>query len=130
VKNTDRNLLQLLRENSIPHQIILSKVDTVLFGKGGTEENLVRLKAQMEETLQIAQGDPDDRLGPGPLGEIICVSGIGLPGGKRTVYSEGLGIANLRWAILTAAGVQEGLSKRKQKKVPYTGPVTGESGIP
>ena len=111
LKRSDEELLSLFRQQSIPHQIILSKVDRILFPKGNPsaahlQSNLPKLERICEELKIKIQ--PGIRDGPEALGEIVtCSSEITIPGTK-------LGMNNVRWAVLAATG----LSEEKRKLLP------------
>lgn len=110
VKRSDESLLQALRESAISHQVVLSKVDRILFPKGRdpTHQMLRRNATALQLTAgSIRVGlDAMDVAGPKPLGEILaCSTTASLERGKW------LGINNLRWAVLAATGLNE---KRKR----------------
>ncbi|KAI9789274.1 MAG: hypothetical protein M1816_006283 [Peltula sp. TS41687] len=105
VKSTDAQLLTIFRENAIPHQILLSKVDRILFASGRTPSprvlrtNFAQLRrhmAAMREKVQPA-GDPN----PPALGEILSCSAEKSPEKGRK-----LGVSGIRWAVLAAAGLE------------------------
>ncbi|KAI4187042.1 MAG: hypothetical protein L6R41_003068 [Letrouitia leprolyta] len=106
LKRSDEALLQALRENAISHQIVLSKVDRLLFP--GTRKPSIQLlnrhKIEVRrrgESIR-ARLDAMNVQGPKALGEIIaCSTEASLEKGKC------LGINNLRWSILTATGLNE-----------------------
>ncbi|KAL8640010.1 MAG: hypothetical protein Q9226_008795 [Calogaya cf. arnoldii] len=114
VKRTDESLLHALRENAISHQVVLSKVDRILFPKGRepTHQMLQSNAPNLQHTASsIRTGlDAMDVAGPKPLGEILaCSTAASLERGKW------LGINNLRWAVLAATGLNE---KRKTAVLP------------
>ncbi|KAI4276606.1 MAG: hypothetical protein LQ337_002389 [Flavoplaca oasis] len=106
VKRSDESLLQALRESAISHQVVLSKVDRILFPKGRnpTQQMLQRNATTLQQAAQsIRDGLASmDVAGPEPLGEILaCSTAASLERGKW------LGINNLRWAVLAATGLNE-----------------------
>lgn len=106
LKRSDESLLQALRENAISHQIVLSKVDRILFPKGRdpTHQMLLRNATALQQTAGSirAKLDAMNVAGPKPLGEILaCSTAASLERGKW------LGINNLRWAVLSATGLNE-----------------------
>ena len=110
VKRSDESLLQALRESAISHQVVLSKVDRILFPKGRnpTQHMLQRNATSLQQAAQsIRDGLASmDVAGPEPLGEILaCSTAASLEMGKW------LGINNLRWAVLAATGLND-LRKR------------------
>ncbi|KAI9678842.1 MAG: GTP-binding protein [Caeruleum heppii] len=110
-KQTDIAFLHLLRTSHIPHQILLPKVDRILFPKGRRrlpsrpvlEHNIERLgeiMAALRETVQ-----PEGERRPGALGEIVaCSAEWGVDWGGRG--REKLGISGVRWAVMVAAGIK------------------------
>ena len=111
LKRSDEELLSLFRQHAISHQIILSKVDRILFPKGTPsparlERNLPELERICEE-LRI-EVQPGIRDGPEALGEIVTCSS------ETVISGSKLGINNVRWAVLAATG----LSEEKRKLVP------------
>lgn len=102
--------LRSLRANAIPHQVLLPKVDRVLLhgAKKITEKTLQKtvhnLSGIMEKLRARIQPGISD--GPEALGEIISCSAE--PG---TARERKLGLDQVRWAILAAAGLGE--EKRK-----------------
>ncbi|KAI9714345.1 MAG: hypothetical protein M1820_000306 [Bogoriella megaspora] len=112
LKNSDRQLLDILHHSGIPHQIILSKVDTItnnkrLIGEGEgqtlnpiqierLEEKLGKLKSVHEQTAAEISKRPTT------LQDIISSSTemvVGIEGHNR------LGIDVIRWTALSAAGL-------------------------
>ncbi|RDW65866.1 translation initiation/elongation factor MRX8 [Aspergillus mulundensis] len=108
IKPTDAAILSLFRKYAIPHQIILSKVDKLLVKKKSkptsvpSATKLAALRATLEKLRPVVQ--PDARTaridGPGALGELLTCS-------ADTPLGEGrfLGISAVRWAIISAAGL-------------------------
>lgn len=111
LKRSDEEILSLFRQNAIPHQIILSKVDRILFGKSRPscsriERNLPELDRicdQLKAKIQPGSGD-----GPEALGEIVTCSA------EATLEGKKVGINSVRWAVLAATG----LGKEKRKLLP------------
>jgi GTP-binding protein len=116
-KSTDLQLLFLLRENCIPHQIILPKVDRVISLPSDTslDPEIIRRKEQTfrtkaEEILELTRGEPGE--GPGPLGDVLGTGGCDVwgdaraKGGKRK--GDIWGVQGVRWAVLRACGLGEG----------------------
>ena len=111
LKRSDEELLSLFRQHAISHQIILSKVDRILFPKGNPsparlERNLPELQRICEELRIKVQ--PGIRDGPEALGEIVTCSS------ETVITGSKLGTNNVRWAVLAATG----LSEEKRKLVP------------
>jgi GTP-binding protein len=107
LKRSDEDLIGLLRENAISHQIILSKVDRILLPgprkRIPTENNRQRSSDQLRELFEDmrAKIQPGNNDRPEALGEIIACSG------ERSFKPHGqkLGINNVRWAVLAATGL-------------------------
>lgn len=108
LKASDVTLLQLLSEHGVSHQIILSKVDKLLFPNASPpspqrlSKNLIHLRNVCEE-IQYRLQPESGRLSR-THGDILCCSaekeiqGVGVGRGR-------LGIDALRWAALSACGL-------------------------
>ena len=96
-KDLDRDLLLLLREAAIPHQVIVSKADRVL----------VKKKSQSPRTLEERGVDParlaDLQARLQALSEILAFSSETIVD-RKSKKKTPLGISAVRWAILTATG--------------------------
>lgn len=106
LKESDEVLLQSLRENAISHQVVLSKVDRILFSKKqkASVERLRRKATILQEKADSigSRLDSLDVHGPKALGEILaCSTTASVERGKF------LGINNLRWSVLAATGLHE-----------------------
>ncbi|MDI1491984.1 MAG: hypothetical protein OHK93_003195 [Ramalina farinacea] len=98
----DVDILTLFRQLGIPHQIVLSKIDEVLFKRKKVSEermlkNLHLLDARCKEMR--GQIQPGQAEGPEALGEIICTSADAELQGRK------MGVQELRWAVLSATGL-------------------------
>jgi len=104
VKVSDRQLLALFREQGVPHQVVLAKVDRVLFqgsrqpSQGALETRFSELRRTVEEVKDVLQPDSEDD--EGAVGELIACSSEKWVGGKR------LGVDAVRFAMLQAAGLE------------------------
>lgn len=102
LKRTDREVLSEFRKYAIPHQVILSKVDRLLFKKADPSVALLKRNSQLLDgcvgrlKLQIQPGLGD---GPEALGEVLACSAT------KTLNGKKLGINNVRWAVLAATGL-------------------------
>ena len=108
LKGSDEAILSMFRQNSISHQIILSKVDRVLFKKSRPSlASIERIFPKLDDICGQLKGKIQPGTGDGPeaLGEIVTCSAETSLNGKK------LGIGNVRWAVLAATGLSEG--KRK-----------------
>lgn len=108
LKSSDEEILSLFRHNAISHQIILSKVDRILFKK--SSPSLARIERNSPELDEIvaklkAKIQPGTGDGPEALGEIVTCSG------EKTIDGTKVGINSVRWAVLAATGL--GDEKRK-----------------
>lgn len=109
LKPSDIELLTLFRQNAVSHQVILSKVDRVLFQKH--RPSLARMELNspvLNRTLEMMRGKIQPGLGDGPeaLGEILaCSAEAKLETGPK------LGINDVRWAVLAATGFNEARRK-------------------
>jgi GTP-binding protein len=114
LKKTDEQILKLFRHNAVPHQVMLSKVDRILFpntSKKNISENIfaknvVQLQGIVEKIREKIQPRDD---GPPALGEILTVSAdMDSKWLKLAVKTQGvLGISALRWAVLSATGFNQ-----------------------
>jgi GTP-binding protein len=109
LKSTDEQLLAVFRKEEIPHQIVLSKVDKLLFPKnrkpseGALESRLQVLRRVFEMTRRTTQPNPEDM--SGALGEIIaCCS--------ERPFGQILGINEVRHAMLQAAGLEKKMERK------------------
>jgi GTP-binding protein len=103
VKKTDLQILALFKSQRIPYQVVLAKVDKVLFGKvtPGSKRRPARLAAlakKMKEVKRVIQLDSEDD--GGAVGEVLACSAQISVGGKY------LGIDAVRYAMLQAAGLE------------------------
>ena len=104
VKDSDRQLLQMFKEQEISFQVILAKVDRVLFqgsrmpSEGALEARFSELRRTMESVKEVVQPDSEDD--GGGVGDVISCSSEKWIEGKR------LGIDAVRFAMLEAAGLQ------------------------
>ncbi len=122
LKRSDEEILSLFRQNAVSHQIILSKVDRILFRKSRPSEariernfpELDRICEQLKGKIQPGNGD-----GPEALGEIVTCSAEATLDGKK------LGINNVRWAVLAATGLGEEKRKLLPSEISANAPDSG-----
>lgn len=122
LKRSDEEMLSLFRQNAISHQIILSKVDRVLFGK--SRPSIVRMERNSPELDRICEQlkgkiQPGNGDGPEALGEIVTCSAEATLDGKK------LGINNVRWAVLAATGLGDEKRKLLPSEMSTDGPKDG-----
>ncbi|KAJ5082941.1 GTP-binding protein EngB [Penicillium argentinense] len=118
IKQNDADILSLFRRYAIPHQIILSKIDKVLTKKkrqsktGVSAVNIQRLQDMLRDLKPVIQPDPGVSEGPGALGEILtCSAEVPISPGRV------LGVDAIRWAILSAAGIDGSLEGGRQAQI-------------
>ncbi|KAJ5679812.1 GTP-binding protein EngB [Penicillium macrosclerotiorum] len=110
IKKNDADILSLFRRYAIPHQIIISKVDKVLaksrkqIKSGASAAGIQKLHDMLNSMRPVVQPDPRTSEGPGALGEILTCSADTLIESGRV-----LGVDAVRWAILSAAGIDGSL---------------------
>lgn len=109
LKSSDEQLLAIFRKEEIPHQIVLSKVDKLLFPKnrmpseGALESRREVLRCVFESVRRVTQPNPEDITGA--LGEIIaCCS--------ERPFGQVLGINEVRHSMLQAAGLEKRLDRK------------------
>lgn len=90
IKKHDRQMLDLLRETRIPHQLIASKIDR----QKDLDTSLRALQefAQPRSTSHALTG----------LGEILAVGGL-----EDTPKAKPCGVTDVQWAVLRAAGLDD-----------------------
>jgi len=104
IKDSDLHLIGLFKEQSIPYQIILSKVDRVLFdgkrnpSQGALDFRFIELQKTMEAVKKLVQPNQEDA--NSAIGEVISCSSEKWLDGKR------LGVDAIRFAMLKAAGLE------------------------
>ena len=118
LKSTDLQIMQYLCKEQIPHQVVLSKVDKLLFPKETkaplTEEELQIRFAVVEKELKSAHqrlGNMSwlDEGGKTQSSRSARLIACAASAGKWKHLGEGsdgaLGIDTLRWSILQAVGL-------------------------
>ena len=106
IKGSDKQLLDWLKQAEIPFQVILSKVDKIIYqGNTATVPSKLEVGARMEQLRKIMEDvkkevQPDSEEVGGAIGEIISCSAEKWIGGKR------MGVDALRFAMLQAAGLE------------------------
>ena len=106
IKGSDKQLLDWLKQAEIPFQVILSKVDKIIYqGNTATVPSKLEVGARMEQLRKIMEDvkkevQPDSEEVGGAIGEIISCSAEKWIEGKR------MGVDALRFAMLQAAGLE------------------------
>jgi GTP-binding protein len=98
-KKQDQQMLRMLREFNIPHQLVMSKIDR--------QKNL---EASLESLQEVAQPLASPSLVG--LGEIVAVGGL-----DGSVKAKPRGVEDVQWAILRAAGLEEFTMKHFHRKL-------------
>lgn len=128
VKPSDLQILEMFRSEKVPFQIILSKVDRLLFnsrGKPGGETALMgrlhTLRKVMDEVREVVdgddvvvEGDEDAEQGQGMgVGEILACSA------EKALDGRKMGIDEVRFAMLRACGLEmrdeAGVERRRKQ---------------
>ena len=101
LKNADVQLLDILHESNIPHQIILSKVDKILDIRSRipSDEKIARRLGNVKKLCSSVQDKLTGRPTASP--DILCCSAE-----KSLARGKKLGIDAIRWAALSASGVE------------------------
>jgi GTP-binding protein len=128
-KKSDEQILEILRESGTPHQIVLSKVDKIIYPRAKRpspeklHDNLVQLRDVCEEVRHRAQ--PNGTRGSIVSSDIICCSSEkGVEKGRK------LGLDELRWAALQAAGLEcQDSGKKRDVNTGLLERTEGEDGI-
>ena len=115
LRPSDEEILSLFRQNAISHQVILSKVDRILFAK--SRPSLALMEQNTRKLDQLCQDlrckiQPGNGDGPEALGEILTCSAEANLQGKK------LGVNNIRWAMLAATGLGEEKKKLLSSDLP------------
>lgn len=106
IKENDQTMLRLLRSRKVPHQVVLAKVDKVLFSEGTKrvprkfvlENRLIHLDRLLQEVKASIEPDPESDDANCITGEILACSSEARVGRK-------FGIDAVRFAMLRAAGL-------------------------
>ncbi|MCJ1284437.1 hypothetical protein MMC26_003769 [Xylographa opegraphella] len=113
LKQSDETILALFRHNSIPHQVVLSKVDRILLpsskSRSISEEKLAKHAIELQHIVEKirTQIQPKND-GPPALGEILTCSADNERWKVLSSEPKGrLGISALRWAVLAATGLHQ-----------------------
>lgn len=105
LKTTDLQLIGLFKEKAIPYQIVMSKVDKVLFsnstripGEATMAKRILELWKSMEDVkIALKPNIEDDGAA---IGEIIACSS------EKWLEGSRLGVDNVRFAMLRACGLE------------------------
>ena len=126
LKASDRYLLYQLAEARVPHQVVVSKIDRLMFPKKVqaplSHERLALRLESMENKLELLKEVLTARK-PGAEGLLPAfgqVIGCAAQGGKFRYLGEGrlgsFGVDALRWAVLQATGLAPGRETFEGKK--------------
>lgn len=110
LKGSDLQLLLHLRQQGVPHQIVLSKVDKLLYpepkapGPQKLHNRLLKLQdtcAELKDKLNEAAAGVGGR---SAMHDLLCCSA------EKSIDEKGrhrrIGIDELRWSVLTACGLE------------------------
>jgi GTP-binding protein len=110
------DVLNLLHSLGAPHQIVLSKIDKILFPSRPAKLGDSPDTRHVEELEKICQGIREkaigNRKGTTVMPDILCTSAM-VPGLNGEVR---LGINGLRWEICRAAGLDGSAVSKKEIK--------------
>jgi GTP-binding protein len=104
IKSSDEQLLALFRQQGVPHQIVLAKVDRLLFptsrmpSQSAMKSYLADLSTRIERIKRVVQPDVEDE--SSAFGELIACSA------EKRFEGESIGINAVRHAMLQAAGLE------------------------
>jgi GTP-binding protein len=105
LKQSDMEILMHLRQNGISHQILLSKVDKLLYsgskppGPQRLHNKLQSLQQMMHTIRQRLDSEASD--GRQGIGDILCCSAE-----KSLTRHRKLGVDEIRWSVLSACGME------------------------
>jgi GTP-binding protein len=104
VKDSDKMIIALFKEQAIPFQIVMSKADKILFDGNrrcsdqAMANKIITLRKTMEGIQKLVQ--PDREEDSGATGEVFACSSEKWINGKR------MGVDGVRFAMLQAAGLE------------------------
>jgi GTP-binding protein len=104
IKNSDRQLLALFKEHSVPHQIIMSKADRVVLpdNRTASPEVLAFRLSALRKTMESVK----DEVEPDPEGEIHATGEVIACSSEKWIAGKRMGIDAVRFAMLRAAGLE------------------------
>lgn len=114
-KRLDLELLGELRRSGVPFQIVLSKVDKILY-PGAQEPGVEALSRRLGKLREVRERlgrevrEMDGMRGAGG-GDFLCVSSVKALGRRKSVR---IGIEELRWSVLEACGLQDQEEARRK----------------
>lgn len=117
LKNTDVQLLTHLRRQGVAHQVVLSKVDKLLYpsarppGPERLSNNLLKLKDLCSSIRQRLNHEAGD--GRNSMLDILCCSAE--KGLDENNKHRKLGVDEVRWAVLSACGLESDDLGQKKK---------------
>lgn len=103
LKKNDTDMLKMLRDYGISHQLIATKADKI----GGPQKREAVLQKTLEAMQDAAQPSDGTRTLTA-LGEIIVTGSLGDGKSNKNVKpSQFLGLNEVRWSVLRAAGLDD-----------------------
>lgn len=121
LKKTDVQLLVHLRKQGIAHQVVLSKVDKLLYpdakfpGQLKLHNGLVKLRERCEEIRQQLDEAAAEEGVRGKMGDLMCCSSEKSLDERNK--SKRIGVDELRWSVLTACGLENSVDLRRAAQV-------------
>jgi GTP-binding protein len=113
VTKSDEQILEIMRQAGTPHQLLLSKVDKIVYPRAipPSADALERYLARLQEIFKEVRVKVriQGTRGGCALDDILCCSSEKSLDGHRK-----LGIDGLRWAILQATGLQCDVNGNRQ----------------
>lgn len=114
LKDSDRQLLAIFKKEEIPHQIVLSKVDKLLFQKRNRKPSEGALNSRLQVLSQVFDAVRRETATPGEdlrgaFGEILACS-------SERPFAQTLGIEEVRHSMLAAAGLEMNAERKKIKE--------------
>ncbi|EPE33913.1 P-loop containing nucleoside triphosphate hydrolase [Glarea lozoyensis ATCC 20868] len=104
IKNSDKQLLALFQEHSVPYQIVLSKADRIIFpdNRKPSPEVLALRLAALRKTMETIK----DEVEPDPEGDLLATGEVIACSSEKWVGAKRMGIDAVRFAMLRAAGLE------------------------
>ena len=117
-KKTDLEMIRQLRRAGCPFQVVLSKADKILLcgirEKQKIRPNRLRLNAKLlqKEIAKELRSRVEAAVGPGAMDVLCCSAERTLDMGGKV---ERIGLGELRWAVLSACGIECDASGTRKK---------------
>ena len=104
IKDSDRQLLALFNEHSVPYQIVMSKADRVLLpdNRKPSPDALAHRLSKLRKTMEAIK----DEVEPDPEGEVHATGEVIACSSEKWIAGKRMGIDAVRFAMLRAAGLE------------------------